>query len=152
VQRVTKEYVERQIAKIRAIARVQVLETLGQSDRPEAVRDALKVVVGKMNSRADEDRDDDPQSGGSAGKVYDLDAPGITGDVNFVYRLRVNLEEYVVLGSSSNNKRVPNSTLPWWARSSCVIDIFGTLRFNTAVPNDNQAGTGTTNTNWNLQP
>lgn len=44
-------------------------------------------------------RDDDPQSGGSVGKVYDLDAPGpyeLAQDGN-IYRYRGNFYAYATL-------------------------------------------------------
>lgn len=94
-------------------------------------------------------RDDDPQSDGSNGKVYDLDTPGLpplsTDDV--YYRLRVNFREYAVAqgvpGQVSTN-------LYWWSRIS-VQRTSGQTDLRTDVPGDNTSGTGTTKLSWDLQ-
>ncbi len=115
------------------------------------------VVYGQVGSMDDTSfpqfRDDDPQSGRSGGNVYDLDAPGIPPDTTSfsVYRVRNNFHEYAVLGSASSTKQVSN-TLFHWARSSRGVDNNYNSVFNYDVSGDNQAGIGTTNTNWNLQP
>jgi len=49
-----------------------------------------------------EQRDDDPQSGGSSGKIYDWDAPGLgavfEAELTRIERLRINYEEWAVYG------------------------------------------------------
>jgi hypothetical protein len=68
-------------------------------------------------------RDDDPQSGGSKGTVYDLDAPGAdqvfpSGTTRY---LRMNLVEYAVLDDKRNSVPV-SQTFPWFVRVSCGMD------------------------------
>jgi hypothetical protein len=99
-------------------------------------------------------RDDDPQSGGSNGKVYDLDVPavGTTNSANVV-RVRFNFLEYSVLASDSSKTQI--GTLNWFSRSSCKLDpndpTGTTAVFSADVAGDNQAGGGTTVLSWNLQ-
>lgn len=91
-------------------------------------------------------RDDDPQSGGSGGKVYDLDGPGPGGQSSTeIYRLRINLAQYAVLDLDSNTV-LASDVLEWFSASSCQGGTHAS-----DVANDNQAGLGHTNTNWNLQ-
>src|SRR5271165_4419716 len=94
-------------------------------------------------------RDDNPQSGGSNGKVYDLDAAGIGATSgNGTYRYRANFQEYAVLNSASNTTPA-SSVFAYYTRSSCAATP--ALQFATDVAGDNQSGTGTTKTSWNLQ-
>jgi hypothetical protein len=95
-------------------------------------------------------RDDDPQSGGSAGKIYDLDIPGFGGiPLNQTYRVRQNFSAYAVLDSSSNT--VPASDqFAWYSAVSCTQTDNG-LVLNFDVANDNQANVGTIPLSWNLQ-
>jgi hypothetical protein len=93
-------------------------------------------------------RDDDPQSGGSAGKVYDLDAPVIAPvsvDGN-TYRYRANFYAYAALPDGTQIS--PNYY--FYVRQSCTKTSVG-YRFVNDVSGDNQIGTGTTNLSWNLQ-
>jgi len=86
-------------------------------------------------------RDDDPQSGGSAGKIFDLDAPGVVIQTtqptpNFVYRFRINFDawaEYKVDGAwiRCSEKK------PWFARLS--LKLTGAFDSNSA-----NSGTATT--------
>jgi hypothetical protein len=94
--------------------------------------------------------DTDPQSGGSQGKVYDIDVPGIGLASDDIYRFRANFVEYAVL-SDSSPPVIASPNFPWWARVSCTQDSAGNLKLSTDVNNDNQAGTGTTPITWNLQ-
>jgi len=93
-------------------------------------------------------RDDDPQSGNSGGKVYDLDAPGI-GPPNVdgnTYRYRGNFYEFAALSDGT----VISSQFTFYVRVSCKKTASGYQVVND-VPNDNQIGTGTTPLTWNLQ-
>jgi len=94
-------------------------------------------------------RDDDPQSGGSNGKVYDLDAPGPTPpnvDGN-TYRYRVNFYEYAALPDGTV---VSSSNYSFFVRISCKKTSSG-YQFVNDISGDNQIGPGTTKTTWNLQ-
>ena len=70
--------------------------------------------------------DTNPQSGGSNGVVYDLDAPGVIPVVSQVGRIRYNYIENAQWGSTGNS-------------------------FRNDVSGDNTLGMGTTKTSWNLQ-
>ena len=92
-------------------------------------------------------RDDDPLSGGSGGKVYDLDAVGTFPPVGTdIYRVRVNFVTYATLGDG--RKITPNYS--FYSRSSCQHPSSG-WAFSTGIAGDNQVGAGTTKTTWNLQ-
>jgi hypothetical protein len=91
-------------------------------------------------------RDDDPQSGGSAGKVYDLDAPGVTPTDSNTYRERWNFYTYAALPDGTPIS--PNYY--FYARVSCTKTVLGYQLVND-VPGDNQIGPGTTPLTWNLQ-
>jgi hypothetical protein len=100
--------------------------------------------------------DTDPQTGGSAGKVYDIDAPGVTAPLAVttprvtVNYIRSNFVEWAVLGDATSSKQAsPN--FAWWARSACTFDQSGNTAFSYSISGDNQAGAGTTSTSWNLQ-
>jgi hypothetical protein len=94
-------------------------------------------------------RDDLPQSGGSGGKVYDLDAPGMGGIPNgATYRVRTNFRQWAVLNSLS--LVVSPIDLYWYSR----ISVKGTAtgdQLATDVSGDNVASVGVTKTTWNLQ-
>jgi len=93
-------------------------------------------------------RDDNPQSGGSAGKVYDLDAPGLSPqqvDTN-TYRYRGNFYGYAAL---PNGTRI-SPYYGYYVRVSCRKTASG-FQFINDVPNDNQIGPGTTPISWNAQ-
>jgi hypothetical protein len=99
-------------------------------------------------------RDDDPQSDGSDGTVYDLDAPGIgTSIPSTIVRMRQNFLEYAVLGSATNATPVGGSNLNWFATSSCRLGPGSTAIFvnDPSIPGDNQSGTGSTKLTYNLQ-
>src|SRR5260370_33499399 len=53
-KRVTKDYVEFQFSQIREIVREEMLDTLGQSDKPGNAREALLAVVGGLNGRSED--------------------------------------------------------------------------------------------------
>lgn len=86
----------------------------------------------------------------SGGYAYDLDGPGVMGltvTANTTHRLRINFEEYAV--DSAGNQVSPNFN--WFAAVSCTANSSGVVSFATDASNDNQVGSGTTNTSWNLQ-
>lgn len=95
-------------------------------------------------------RDDNPQSGGSAGKVYDLDAPGAhpPGINGNIYRYRTNFYTYATL--PNNTLISPSPGYFFYVRLSCQWLGPGYVFIND-VPGDNQIGIGTTKTTWNLQ-
>ncbi|HLH09410.1 MAG TPA: hypothetical protein VKW78_19385 [Terriglobales bacterium] len=93
-------------------------------------------------------RDDNPQSGGSAGKVYDLDAPGkgdIPADGN-VYRYRGNFYAYATLADGTRISPYYN----YFVRVSCKNTGSGP-QFDNSLPGDNTVQAGTTLTTWNFQ-
>jgi len=93
-------------------------------------------------------RDDNPQSGGSNGIVYDLDAPSLsTGSspINTLLRVRTNFRQWATLNG------VPVSyDFLWFSRISVIKTNSGDT-LATDVSSDNVAGTGSTNLSWNLQ-
>jgi len=94
-------------------------------------------------------RDDDPQSGGSSGKVYDLDAPGIgsttSTPLNTISRRRTNFRQWATVGSN----RV-SADLQWFERISIIKTSSGDQLKND-LSGDNTVGTGTTLLTWNFQ-
>ena len=90
--------------------------------------------------------DQDPQSGGSNGVVYDLDAPAVQPATNEVWRKRVNYFE---------NAQLPDGTyvaneVGFYVRISCLWGSSGNT-FATDVSGDNVLTLGSTATSWNLQ-
>ena len=67
-------------------------------------------------------RDDDPQSGGSGGKIYDLDAPGSTPPLTpgVKRRYRMNFRQYVTLDAKGGTNLV-GADFPWFIRMSCYV-------------------------------
>ena len=90
--------------------------------------------------------DTDPQSGGSGGKVYDLDAPGNQPPTSSWSRLRVNFEEFVKDSAGT----VVSSKFKWYARTSCQNQN-NTDKWLGDVAGDNTVGPGTTPLTWNIQ-
>ena len=95
-------------------------------------------------------QDQDPQSGGSAGKVYDLDAPslhppGVDGNI---YRYRTNFSIDATLPDGTVIS--PSYGYFFYVRMSCQ-QLGPGYAFINDVPGDNQIGLGTTKTTWNLQ-
>ena len=85
-----------------------------------------------------------PQSGGSAGKIYDLDDPGYqmsSADKNTVRRTRDNFRSYAVLGSSSSTA-LASANLSFYVRLSCTLDGPGNPSFDHTYSSDNNAGLG----------
>jgi hypothetical protein len=93
-------------------------------------------------------QDENPQSGGSAGKVYDLDAPGVHPPSvdGKTYRSRVNFSTYAALPDGTQIS--PNYN--FYVRLSCTQSSSG-YQFVSDVAGDNQIGPGSTKTSWNLQ-
>jgi hypothetical protein len=91
-------------------------------------------------------RDDDPQSGGSKGVVYDLDAPGPvdvfpSGTTRYT---RFNFSEYAVLDDKRNSVPVADA-FAWFSRVACAMNQDNpriVYLLNNA--GDNQVGKGTT--------
>jgi hypothetical protein len=96
-------------------------------------------------------RDDDPQSGGSGGKVYDWDSPGTgnssNAEVGHIRRKRSNYREWAEL---SNGMKV-SGDLYWFSRVSVYKSQSSGDLLKTDISGDNIAGVGTTKTTWNLQ-
>ncbi len=94
-------------------------------------------------------RDDDPQSGNSGGKVYDLDAPGLPSEPvdGNVYRYRANFYAYAALPDGTRISPYYN----YYVRVSCTDTSTG-LQFVNDIPGDNQIGNDSTFTTWNLNP
>src|ERR1039458_8174729 len=81
-----------------------------------------------------------------AGRIYDLDAPGVNATPP-VFRVRYNFQEYAVLGVPApppNNPPQVGSNFAYYPRASCGTDVNGNPKFDTTIIGDNQAGTGTT--------
>jgi len=92
-------------------------------------------------------RDDNPQSGGSGGRVYDLDAPvlaPVSIDGN-TYRVRLNFYAYATLGDG-----ITSPDYYFYVRLSCTRTSFG-YKLVKDVSGDNQVGSGTSSLSWNLQ-
>jgi hypothetical protein len=97
-------------------------------------------------------RDDDPQSGGSGGVVYDLDAPGLgsssSAPLGRVLRIRTNFREWAT--DATNTNLHFSADFLWFSRISIMKTANGDV-LQTDVTGDNTAGKGTTALSWNLQ-
>jgi hypothetical protein len=93
-------------------------------------------------------RDDNPQSGGSSGKVYDVDSPGKTGLPvdNNTYRYRGNFYAYAALPDGTRISPFYN----YYVRVSCKRTTSG-YQFANDFTGDNTIGAETTLNTWNLQ-
>lgn len=93
-------------------------------------------------------RDDDPQSGNSNGKIYELDAPGAKppNDGN-TYRYRAHMYLYATLPSG---REVSPSEYDFYVAVSCKQTSSG-FQFVNDVANDNKITTSPINLTWNLQ-
>jgi hypothetical protein len=143
---------------------VELVGTISPSSYTGAVRLSRKIVGGHTyNGSANylpapvgDDtsdvtlRDDDPQSGGSGGKVYDLDAPGVAPSaahpVGTILRMRVNFAQYA---ESPQGYRL-SPDFAWYHRISVKKTATGNV-LDTTIAGDNKASAGMTNTTWNLQ-
>jgi hypothetical protein len=124
------------------------------------VYDNLTLLAPVVNNMADNSfdnyRDDNPQSGNSNGKVYDVDGPSIASitqtPLNAIRRRRTNFRQWATIdGVQASDPRIRASNdFPWFQRLS-IIKTSGGDQLSTDVSGDNIAGTGTTNITWNLQ-
>jgi hypothetical protein len=109
-----------------------------------------QTLINQDDTSLAEFRDADPQSGGSAGRVYDVDAPGLgTGSgapVGSIVRIRVNFYQYTTAGGIT----LPQSTLYWYLRQSIIKTSSGDQLLND-ISGDNTVGIGSTALTWNLQ-
>jgi hypothetical protein len=109
--------------------------------RKDNVADGVEPLLEDLN----------PQSGGSNGKIYDLDAPGFgsapSDPPGYIYRKRVNFNQWVTLPDGVT--QVSNNLL-WYSRLSIVTSTNGD-QAQQDIPNDNQAATGSTKITWNFQ-
>jgi hypothetical protein len=89
-------------------------------------------------------------SGGSAnGHVYNLDTPGTLNIATTTpIRLRANFTAFAV-GPDGTTTISPS--ISYFVRISCMNNASGVAELSTGVTGDNQIGTGTTKTTWNLQ-
>lgn len=103
-------------------------------------------------------RDDNPQSGNSGGKVYDIDSPGSnlvsTAPIGTIRRRRTNFRQWATIsqlqGGQTMDVRV-SSDIQWFQRISIEKTRRGVQINNDVGTNDNQVGLGTTLLSWNLQ-
>ena len=96
--------------------------------------------------------DQDPQSNGSHGKVYDLDTPGLGFrsflPVGSIRRNRVNFKEWTEYGGSNRC----SAYYQWYARQSIVKTADpNTWARENGVTGDNQLSQGQTAISWDLQ-
>jgi len=113
----------------------------------------IETVSNQPDDSSQDFRDDDPQSGGSNGKVYDLDAPGVgtvsSDPTGTIRRKRANYRQWATLGV--DGPKVSGSTdLLWFSRVS-VVKVGSSDQLRSDVSGDNTAGTGSTKLSWNLQ-
>ena len=110
----------------------------------------FQTITNQPDTSLSEFRDDNPQSGGSNGKVYDLDAPGFAlvsnAPVGSIVRRRMNFVQYTTVG----NIQLSGSTLYWFARQSVIRTSTGDQLLND-ISGDNTVGSGSTALTWNLQ-
>ncbi|MGB7068600.1 MAG: hypothetical protein WBD22_03840, partial [Pyrinomonadaceae bacterium] len=101
--------------------------------------------------------DIDPQSGGSGGKTYDYDAPGIgtmsTDAIGTKRRQRVNFGQWLSIeqnhGAGTAHVRLTDD-ITWFNRISVIKDASGTTILINDVTGDNTFGAGTTSLTWDL--
>jgi hypothetical protein len=110
----------------------------------------FQTITNQPDTTAASQRDDDPQSGGSGGYVYDLDAPGVgttsSAPVGTIVRRRVNFVQYMTV----DGKVLSHPILSWYARQSIIKTSSGDQLLND-ISGDNSVGLGTTALTWNLQ-
>ncbi|HSR51101.1 MAG TPA: hypothetical protein VLV83_09740, partial [Acidobacteriota bacterium] len=100
------------------------------------------------DTSADVLRDDDPQSGGSTGRVYDLDAPAFSvpgSEVGSIRRRRDNFTQWAAFDGMR-----ASSDFHWFFRMSLIETTSGEILHND-VSSDNRLGVGITKQTWNLQ-
>jgi hypothetical protein len=117
----------------------------------------LKNYLGCSDTSTNPFLDNDPQSNGSFGKVYDLDAPGInlqdTFSSGYILRTRTNFTQWLSVfqlhGLNPQEVRV-SANIYWYQRLSVIRNTGPGTSIINDVSNDNILGTGTTNLTWNL--
>ena len=98
-------------------------------------------------------RDDDPQSGGSAGKIYDLDAPGVlllSEDPGDTEGRRVNFEQWATFTIGEDNIRC-SPIRPWFLRINVEMTTNYDYILSMDVAGDNQISEGSTSLEYDLQ-
>jgi hypothetical protein len=81
---------------------------------------AEEITEPRTDDTREDFRDDDPQSGGSGGKIYDVDAPGClinAPDANEIMRYRVNFRVCAIWWDGANYIRC-SPRYYWYIRSS----------------------------------
>ena len=100
-------------------------------------------------------QDYEPQSGGSRGWVYDLDAPwlGFTdaAPAGSLFRKRVNFKQWAVILDAQMKEVKVSGDLPWFSRLSVYKNGDGTTSLEASFANDNMAGSGPTKLSCSLQ-
>ena len=113
--------------------------------------DPLYTKTNVMDGYESDYQDQDPQSGGSGGKVYDWDAPGTgnagSAEVGHIRRKRSNYREWAEL---SNGLKV-SADLNWFSRLSVYKSQSSGDLLKADISGDNVAGVGSTNTTWDLR-
>jgi hypothetical protein len=124
-------------------------------------RDQTEVTTVPPNTDDTSDsrlRDDDPQSGNSRGKIYDLDSPGFSANApeGTIIRKRGNFTQYATIQVYQGGNLVQakcSSDLKWYTALSIRKTSTGdVLHTQPEVIDDNKAGLGTINVTWNLKP
>lgn len=91
-------------------------------------------------------RDDDPQSGGSMGRVYDLDTPGIgmseLEPVGTIWRTRQQFQQWATLDTEQNQNSRASDLMSWWSRVSIVKTAPDDLEILPGMVGDNRAAKG----------
>ena len=98
-------------------------------------------------------RDDAPQSGGSGGKIYDLDAPGVLilaempGDTD---ARRANFKQWATYTIGGVDVRC-TLECPWYLRINVRMKPDSTFDIYSSVEGDNKIDFGTTSLEYNLE-
>jgi hypothetical protein len=99
--------------------------------------------------------EDNVVGAGSAGQVFDLDAPGV-GAVSTsgnAERFRTNFQAYAILGDFGTSSPQASASFPYSVAVSCGGTLDAPALDTTYVVNgDNAAATGTINLTYNLKP
>ncbi len=99
--------------------------------------------------------DYNPQSGGSHGYVYDLDAPwlGFTdaAPAGSLRRKRVNFKQWAVIVDAQSIEHTVSGYLYWFSRLSVYKNGDGTTSLEASFAGDNKAGQPSTNLSCSLQ-
>jgi hypothetical protein len=107
-------------------------------------------------------RDDEPQSGNSNGKVYDVDGPGFSirnKPDGTIERQRRNFRQYATIEDQTSDGKTEfvqaSEDFLWFSRLSLKVNTASQNEIKneleTSVAGDNIAGAGTTNVTWDLK-